>query len=161
MALAVENSDRPSVLLTWADACAFRYILVVGVHKSTMWLTETISALPILHFLISLPKGSPLSLGLAMRQVKDIFGTLYQMRVASWLNSDQWDVNGSCSEGLLWAPKMRASLGAPFCPSVFPPPLDLKLEHEDLELQQPGWTTSQPWRRTFEPSVAKKKEEGF
>lgn len=40
-------------------------------------------SIPILHFRILLYKETPISLGLAMCQVKDIFSTLYEQGVSS------------------------------------------------------------------------------
>lgn len=52
-----------------------------------MCLTETISSLPTLHFLVLLSKGTHLSLELVMYD-KVLFSTLYQVRVDLILASE-------------------------------------------------------------------------
>lgn len=75
MTFAVENSDRPSVPLTQADLCAFRWTQTHDVSYRDYQFSTT------LHFLILLSKGPPLSLELAMHRLKGVFSTLYQVRV--------------------------------------------------------------------------------
>lgn len=158
MALAVESFDRPSVQLTWVDSCAFRYILVDMINNHGT--CKDFSSIPILQFLILPSKETPISLWLAMCQVRYF---KYPLQTRSGQLTKFWQLRWkwNCSEELLGRHHKGERSGSsflPFCLSSFFRPETWTWRPE---LQQPNGTMRQSWGRNFEPNVSKKKEEGF